>query len=412
VSQDEYSGIGVGDILHGVFNGSTWDVMASPEFYADGTGLADESSSGGLALLPSLDVVASSALAPDEAVVAGVLWFDVTTGRNVRYEEVCPPGMTGTQPFRDSIALGGQRPGDEEPRLPWCIKPPCPPAASALGPPSGGDLELLCADAMEPSPTPTPSVTPTTARPSPSPTALPPPTDTPESPPVLRPIYLPVLVKDPECDPDFQHADVVLVVDASTSMRDRTSAGRSKLAAAQEAATLFVERLRFPGDQAALVAFNEDAFLLQRLTDDRTALIQAIAGIQVQQYTRIDLGIWAAHQELVSERHKAGNSRAMVVLTDGKNNPEPVETAVLRAAEAKAAGITVFTIGLGDEVEVEALRRMASRPQDYYHAPDGEDLARIYQQIAHEVPCPPSTFWPRRRAMTKSHATITHQGDP
>jgi hypothetical protein len=61
-----------------------------------------------------------------------------------------------------------------------------------------------------------------------------------------------------------------------------------------------------------------------------------------------------------------------------------------------AAGVTVFTIGLGSELERDALRSMASRPRDFYEAPDGEDLAAIYAQIAVEIPCPPSRWWGRR----------------
>ena len=46
------------------------------------------------------------------------------------------------------------------------------------------------------------------------------------------------------------------------------------------------------------------------------------------------------------------------------------------------------------EKNKQALREMASRPGMYRHAPDGEDLGRIYAEIAHEVPCPPSAYWP------------------
>jgi hypothetical protein len=36
---------------------------------------------------------------------------------------------------------------------------------------------------------------------------------------------------------------------------------------------------------------------------------------------------------------------------------------------------------------------MASRPGHYYEAPDGEDLAEIYRQIAVVLPCPAEAFW-------------------
>jgi Mg-chelatase subunit ChlD len=116
----------------------------------------------------------------------------------------------------------------------------------------------------------------------------------------------------------------------------------------------------------------------------------------VAQQTRIDLAVEAAHGELVSPRASPASQPVMIVLTDGRANPVGPEAAVARAAEAKAAGIVVFTVGLGDTLDVEALRHMASRPGYFYQAPDGEDLAEIYSEIAVEIPCPPGAFWGRR----------------
>ncbi len=67
-----------------------------------------------------------------------------------------------------------------------------------------------------------------------------------------------------------------------------------------------------------------------------------------------------------------------------------------QAQVATQAGIRLFTIGLGIEVETGALQRMATSPTDYFYAPDGEDLAAIYRRIAYVIPCPPESFWARR----------------
>lgn len=82
----------------------------------------------------------------------------------------------------------------------------------------------------------------------------------------------------------------------------------------------------------------------------------------------------------------------IILLTDGLPNrvPTPVgggrqEDTVLGAADAaKRAGTRLFTIGLGerDDVLDTLMRAVASRPEDYFFAPDGEDLAAIYRQIA------------------------------
>jgi hypothetical protein len=82
-----------------------------------------------------------------------------------------------------------------------------------------------------------------------------------------------------------------------------------------------------------------------------------------------------------------------VLLTDGRSNPRPVAEAVARASAAKAAGVRVYTIGLGAEVEDDALAAMASRPEDYHRAPEAGALAGIYAQIAVALPCPARAFW-------------------
>jgi len=79
-------------------------------------------------------------------------------------------------------------------------------------------------------------------------------------------------------------------------------------------------------------------------------------------------------------------------------DPELASTAVRRAQAAKDDGITVFTIGLGEEHELNVveLAQMATRPEYFYRAPDGEDLLVIYRTIAVEIPCPAAQYWGRR----------------
>ncbi len=67
--------------------------------------------------------------------------------------------------------------------------------------------------------------------------------------------------------------------------------------------------------------------------------------------------------------------------------------AVARAAQTKERGIVVFTIGLGDDLDFEALARMASRPDYYHFAPNADALEEIYRTIAVTIPCPAESFW-------------------
>jgi len=92
-----------------------------------------------------------------------------------------------------------------------------------------------CAPTATPTPTASATPTPTSAPPdtaTPRPTATPTPTAT-RAP---RPIYLPVTLGEPACEPGRQRIDAALVLDASTSMAEPTRAGRRKIEAALEAA--------------------------------------------------------------------------------------------------------------------------------------------------------------------------------
>ena len=200
--------------------------------------------------------------------------------------------------------------------------------------------------------------------------------------------FLPVMLKQ-ECRPTKLKADVVLVLDASTSMLETTRSGRSKLAAAQEAAKQFVSHLH-DGDRAAIVSFNSEAVTLIGLTDNKPLLYQAVDLIRVSEQTRIHLGIESATQ-LLEDNLIAGNTRAMIVLTDGRANPDPVELAIEATSVAKSAGITIYVVALGNEVDLPALLEIAS-PGGFRHAPDGDDLIDIYNRIAVEIPCRKETI--------------------
>jgi Mg-chelatase subunit ChlD len=248
-----------------------------------------------------------------------------------------------------------------------------------------------------PPPTPTASATPVRLTPA-KPTGTPLPSATPTATATRRPapVYLPLTLRE-QCVPGQKRIDVALVIDASTSMLEPTAAGPTKLDTARAAVRTFLDQLHLDaGDQAAIIVFNAEATVLQTLTANRTALGQALDRIQTAQQTRIHRGIEEATTELTSSRHRSGNVPAMIVLTDGRANPDSPELAVEAGRAATALGISVFTVGLGNEVDFDALERMASQPSYFYRAPKAEDLEGIYREIARVIPCPPEAFWGRR----------------
>jgi len=201
----------------------------------------------------------------------------------------------------------------------------------------------------------------------------------------LRPVFLPYLWNG-HCRPGVQRADVALVLDTSSSMLETAADGRRKLDLAQDAASQFVDALNLPLDRAAVVAFSAGTRLLQPLTGDRGALQLALAGLhgQVALGTRIDLGLEAATAELAGPGHAPGNLPVVVLLTDGRGDAAP---ALAAAARARAAGLTVYTIALGTDVDAALLVAIAGDPARFHASPDGADLAAIYLDIARETGC-------------------------
>jgi uncharacterized protein YegL len=244
-------------------------------------------------------------------------------------------------------------------------------------------------------PTPAPSATPTltnTPTPSLSPTPTPPRTQTPTATVTATltttpgPIYLPIALREAPCVPGQSHADIALVIDASSSMTG------AKLEQAKAAALAFLDALRLPEDRVAVVAFNADARLASPLGGDGNALRQSIDAIEVAPGTRIDRGLETALAELRSPRRDPDHQPVIVLLTDGRQDVDP-ESAQAVAATVRAAGITLFAIGLGGDVDGAYLTRLAGASARYYFAPTPDDLVAIYRQVARAIPCPAGVYW-------------------
>ncbi len=321
-----------------------------------------------------------------------------TVTYRVKHEDAGQYGIEGDLTVMDNGRLIQKQPAqaltlDVQPAI--CVTPtPVPPSST-------------------PSPTATdaPSATPT-ATASPSATASPTVTLTPT--PGRFTIYLPFLHWEKEvCIPESVYADVVLVLDLSTSMdRPTREGGRSKHEAALAAARTFLGLLAWaeenPGahDQVAIVGFNDDAWIESPLGGRKDAAEAGLARLpaRVAQGTRLDLALGQAHAALFNGSRRAGNRPTVILLTDGLPNRVPFgpgssspdcpdqECTVLRAAAAlKGAGARLFTVGLGDAGDVfqRLLGDAASEPADFFLAPDADDLAGIYRQIAGRITeCP------------------------
>ncbi len=226
---------------------------------------------------------------------------------------------------------------------------------------------------------PTATATPT-APPTPAATATATPTPTATAAP-LRPAYLPIAVVA-RCTTTRAALDVALAVDVSSSMAAPTMpGGPAKMDAARDAARALLGALS-PGDRLALVAFDAAAQLALPLTADRAAAAAAIDALTTGRGTALDAGIAAAAAALADARPDA--VRSLIVVTDGRPSTG-VEPARAAAAAARAAGIVIHTVGLGDDVDAALLVELAGDPARYHAAPEAADLAAVQRGLAREL---------------------------
>jgi Ca-activated chloride channel family protein len=181
--------------------------------------------------------------------------------------------------------------------------------------------------------------------------------------------------------------EVCLAIDRSGSMAEE-----GKLGSAQAAARQFLASMR-PIDRAAVVSFASGATLDQSLTGDVPALDAVVARLQPGGGTSFyDGTFWAVNQvSLRSGRAgvlsagTAGARRVVLALTDGNDNESHSRPAdVVR--QARANGVTVYTIGLGSDASRDDLQRLAlATGGRFYHAPGAAQLALLYARIAEQL---------------------------
>jgi uncharacterized repeat protein (TIGR01451 family) len=170
-----------------------------------------------------------------------------------------------------------------------------------------------------------------------------------------------------------------------------------KIDAAKQAANSFIDKLELQ-DQSALVSFNTTATLNKVLSHDHPATKTQMNALVTGGATNIGGAIEEGAEELGSSRANDQAVKVMILLTDGLANkpngpgygeyPADVAYALSKAQAAAILGYKIFTIGLGDNGEINEtmLQQIASTTDArYYHAQNGTDLSGIYDEISEEV---------------------------
>ncbi|TAN06443.1 MAG: VWA domain-containing protein [Rhodanobacteraceae bacterium] len=193
---------------------------------------------------------------------------------------------------------------------------------------------------------------------------------------------------------------LMLAVDCSGSMaiQDMRFGDQaiSRFAAVKAIAQRFIKTRS--GDDVGLVLFGTHAYLLTPMTFDVDAVAQQMRGAAVGlagRETAIGDAIVLAVKHLTALPARA---RVLVLLTDGVNtagNVTPLDAAKL----AKAAGVRIYTIGVGsntqalnvfgmqvpapdNSLDVHVLSQIATETGGrFFRAADGDQLAEAYRTI-------------------------------
>ena len=180
--------------------------------------------------------------------------------------------------------------------------------------------------------------------------------------------------------------DVVVAIDLSGSMNNDQADPPQPITAVKAAAQQFTSRLQ-QADQAALVTFASEAVVTEPLALP-SAVGARIATLVIdpeeeQGSTNTGDAFVRAAELFASAAKNPDARRVMVVLTDGlatAPDEEPEAYAIARAEALRTAGVQIFAIGLGQEVNMDFINAIAS-PNAAYQALTRDQVDQIYQQI-------------------------------
>lgn len=182
--------------------------------------------------------------------------------------------------------------------------------------------------------------------------------------------------------------DIVLAIDISGSMNDDQPDPPEPLTSVLAAADSFVSRLE-TDDQVGLITFATDAEVNNTLTTNRSSVRQQIRSLSIPPaeevgFTNTGAAFVSGTAELTSGRANSNARSVLVILTDGlATAPEddPDGFALEAAAQAKARGVEVYSIGLGESVNMVFVSQLASTPGQAYQALSASDVDAIYNTI-------------------------------
>ncbi|HXT50273.1 MAG TPA: VWA domain-containing protein [Thermoanaerobaculia bacterium] len=168
-----------------------------------------------------------------------------------------------------------------------------------------------------------------------------------------------------------------ILLDTSASME-------ASLEEAQRAALSYFTDIVTPKDRAALITFNDRPRLQVKFTNELLQLGGGLAGLKAERGTSLyDSVVFALYYF-----NGLKGQRALIVLSDGKD-----ESSKFKWEDtldfARRAGVAIYTIGLGEDLEREAKKALEKLAEETggrsFFVDEAKELAPIYQSIQEEL---------------------------
>ncbi|ODP26697.1 Mannan endo-1,4-beta-mannosidase [Paenibacillus nuruki] len=173
-------------------------------------------------------------------------------------------------------------------------------------------------------------------------------------------------------------ADIIFSIDVSSSMKDNDPKDIRL-----QAVNNFISKLD-ANDRASIQQFSFIAVSWAHLTSDKQTVREAV--YSVKGFGGTD--IYAALEESFNEfrwNGKSDNDKFLVLLTDGKGNDENelVEDMLKNFRENH---ISIYTIGLGSDIDESNLKHIASSTGgSYFYALTADNIDIAYENVAKET---------------------------
>ncbi len=173
---------------------------------------------------------------------------------------------------------------------------------------------------------------------------------------------------------------ILFIIDVSGSMQDALD---DEIEAVKE----FISNLS-DIDRVALVKFSDAVIIEREFSPDKGQLLETLKHLYAMGQTRLYDAIYQGISLMLSEGRVR---KAIIVLSDGLDN-RSVESSISVAdfykkdVLEKNQSFSIFTLGLGEEIDVQGLAMIADMTGGrFFHTPTAQELKGIYQTILEQI---------------------------